>query len=82
MNEQDGDLILEVKDNGKGITESKFSGTGALGILGMRERALLFGGEVNIGPAPEKGTIVTVRIPLQVKRPRSSGELYRTQGVM
>ncbi len=36
-----GHLILEVKDNGRGIPENKLAGEVSLGILGMRERAML-----------------------------------------
>ena len=35
----------------------------SLGILGMRERALLLGGEFAISGAPGEGTTATVRIP-------------------
>ncbi len=63
LEREDGDLTLEVHDNGKGITEDKLSDRESLGILGMRERALLLGGELAIIGAPEKGTTVTVRIP-------------------
>lgn len=58
-----GDLSLEVHDNGKGISEGRLSGRQTLGILGMRERALLLGGELSISGAPGKGTTVKVRIP-------------------
>lgn len=61
--QEDGDLTLEVHDNGKGITEGKLSDRESLGILGMRERALLLGGELAITGAPGKGTTVKVRIP-------------------
>jgi PAS domain S-box-containing protein len=61
--QQDGELTLEVHDNGRGITEDEISSAGSLGILGMRERALLLGGEVTLSGAPEKGTTVSVRIP-------------------
>jgi signal transduction histidine kinase len=54
-----------VKDNGRGITESEISNLKSLGLLGMRERALLFGGEVKISGIPGKGTIVTVTIPIK-----------------
>ncbi|HEX8847505.1 MAG TPA: PAS domain S-box protein [Pyrinomonadaceae bacterium] len=81
MNVRDADLVLEVKDNGKGITENEVSGVGSLGLLGMRERALLFGGEVKIGPARDTGTVVNVRIPLHLKRPVSAAGQSRAQGV-
>ncbi len=58
-----GDLTLEVHDNGRGIDEEELSAGGSLGILGMRERAALLGGELGIVGSPKKGTIVTVRIP-------------------
>jgi PAS domain S-box-containing protein len=60
---QDGDLTLEVHDNGGGITEDEISSAGSLGILGMRERAFLLGGEVTVSGEPGKGTTVRVRIP-------------------
>ena len=61
---QNHDLILQVTDNGKGITDRKSSGEKSLGILGMRERALLIGGEFTIWGESVKGTTVTVRVPL------------------
>jgi hypothetical protein len=42
---ESGHFALEVRDNGRGIGEDQLSGSGSLGILGMRERALLLGGE-------------------------------------
>lgn len=59
-----GTLVLEVQDNGRGITETEIRGTKSLGLLGMRERALLFGGGVAITGTRGKGTKVTVSIPL------------------
>lgn len=63
MEKQNGDVILEVSDNGRGIKESELSNTKSLGLLGMRERALVFGGQVHIARAEGKGTRVTVSIP-------------------
>jgi len=57
------DLSLEVHDNGKGISAEKLAEVRSLGILGMRERALLLGGELAISGAPGKGTKVRVRVP-------------------
>jgi PAS domain S-box-containing protein len=61
--QENGNLILEVHDNGQGIGEEHLSESRSLGILGMRERALLLGGELTISGAPGKGTTVRVRIP-------------------
>jgi signal transduction histidine kinase len=67
---RDGDLTLEVHDNGRGITEGEISSAGSLGILGMRERALLLGGEVTVRGAPGKGTTVSVRVPAAYRAER------------
>jgi signal transduction histidine kinase len=56
-------LVLEVQDNGKGILESQTKNTKSLGILGMRERALLFEGKVEIEGEKGKGTRVSVSMP-------------------
>jgi PAS domain S-box-containing protein len=56
-------VVLEVRDNGRGITESEKANRRSLGLLGMRERALLFGGQVVITGAAGKGTRVSVRVP-------------------
>ncbi|MEU0368984.1 sensor histidine kinase [Streptomyces sp. NPDC006283] len=56
----DGELIIEVADDGRGgIT----SGTG-YGITGMRERAGLLRGQFTAGPRPEGGFRVAARLPL------------------
>lgn len=64
LEEQAGTLFLEARDNGRGIKASEFSNPKSLGLLGMRERALLLGGEFNIRGIRGKGTTVTVRIPV------------------
>ena len=60
-------VALEVSDNGVGISDTDMSGKKSLGLLGMHERALLFGGEVKIVGAPSQGTQVSVSIPLKGK---------------
>lgn len=58
-------IVLEVIDNGKGISEEGKNNFSSLGLLGMSERAMYLGGEFNIERYKEGGTIVTVKIPLQ-----------------
>jgi PAS domain S-box-containing protein len=60
---RDGALSLEVRDNGRGITEEEISGAKSLGIIGIRERVRYMGGEVRIEGSPGAGTVVTVSIP-------------------
>ncbi len=71
-----GHAVMEVADNGRGIDSAKLAGRNSLGLLGMRERALLFGGEVKITGEPGKGTTVTVKIPLK----KSTDTPQRTKG--
>jgi PAS domain S-box-containing protein len=59
----DGEFVLTISDNGKGITEDEKSSRLSLGILGMRERAHLIGGKLEISGTNGKGTVLTVRIP-------------------
>ena len=58
------ELVLEVHDNGRGISERAIDDPRAFGLLGMRERVLPWGGEVGVRAAPQGGTSVTVCIPL------------------
>ena len=57
-------LLLEVRDDGVGISEEAANSPGALGLLGMRERARRFGGTVSSKRGPQRGTVVTVEVPL------------------
>lgn len=56
-------ILLEVQDNGIGIDENVVKEINSLGLLGMQERALVFGGSVDIHGNPGRGTIVTIKIP-------------------
>jgi PAS domain S-box-containing protein len=59
-----GDLLLRVRDNGRGISEDEALRSKSLGLVGMRERALLFGGAVSIEGKKGKGTTVILRLPI------------------
>lgn len=57
-------LELEITDNGKGITGKQIGDSKSLGLLGMKERALILGGSVNIEGVKDKGTKVKVVMPV------------------
>ena len=57
------DLVLEVHDDGVGITREDASATRSIGLVGMRERAHLVGGTFCISGAAGGGTTVRVQIP-------------------
>jgi len=54
-------LEVHVTDNGTGGRQPAESG--GHGLIGMRERVALFGGELTAGPRPEGGFAVVARIP-------------------
>ncbi len=56
--------ILEIKDNGIGISEEDKTKLNTFGLLGIKERTLLFGGSAEITGIPGKGTTVSVKIPI------------------
>ncbi len=58
-------VILEISDNGRGITESEITDPKSLGLLGMQERARVLGGEIEIRGAQGKGTKITAVIPIK-----------------
>ncbi|MCW8816510.1 MAG: PAS domain S-box protein [Ignavibacteriaceae bacterium] len=56
-------IYLEIQDNGRGITQEQIKDFKSLGIHGMVERAMVFGGQVSIEGFAGSGTIVKVEIP-------------------
>ena len=63
LSQKDEDLVLQVKDNGKGISPEALANPRSLGLLGMKERASLLGGEVTFDSPPNGGAVVTLRVP-------------------
>ena len=67
LKEKAGKLEMKVRDDGKGITEKQISDPKSFGLMGIRERANFWGGEVTINGIRDKGTTVTVSIPVERK---------------
>jgi signal transduction histidine kinase len=57
------DLCLEVRDDGRGITEAQTGNPRSLGLLGIRERARHLGGAAAIAAEATGGTVVSVHVP-------------------
>ncbi len=63
--EKNSILVLEVADNGKGIWETEINKSLSLGIIGMKERALMINGSFSIKKRKEGGTMVRLSVPLK-----------------
>jgi signal transduction histidine kinase len=70
VTERDGVVRASVTDDGKGLPEADRLGPrgdgleGGFGMSGMRERAELVGGELELVPAPGRGTVMRLTVPL------------------
>jgi PAS domain S-box-containing protein len=62
-------IILEIADNGIGITEEELSKPNSFGLLGMRERVYPWEGKVTVSGVKNKGTTVEVIIPVTTGEP-------------
>ena len=61
VEERDGRITIRVEDDGRGFDPD--SPSQGFGLLGMRERVLLVGGEFNVGPGARGGTRVSATLP-------------------
>jgi signal transduction histidine kinase len=61
-------VLMVVRDNGRGVQPEEAGAWNSMGLLGMRERALVLGGQFEITGTPGHGTTVKVTIPLQAGR--------------
>ena len=61
-------VTLEVTDNGIGITRAQIDHFMSLGLLGMKERAMIFGGDLDIRGVPGQGTNLKLSLPLNDKK--------------
>lgn len=76
--EQGDDLVLAVRDDGQGFSDVAHASS--LGILGMRERAQVCGGELLIDSSAGKGTTVTLRIPMRPSYPNEDDNAHTNRG--
>jgi signal transduction histidine kinase len=67
LEKRGGRLIIEARDNGRGISESEINDSKSFGLLGMRERLYPWNGRVDFEGRSGQGTVVTVRLPLSSK---------------
>jgi two-component system sensor histidine kinase UhpB len=63
MRETPGQLSVKIHDNGRGISARELDDPGSIGLLGMRERAELIGGQLMITSKRGKGTAILVTAP-------------------
>lgn len=72
LKQDKGDAVVTVRDNGRGLGGPADEGPGrGQGLLGMRERAVAWGGSVTVAGSAGKGTVVSARVPLG---PREGGK--------
>lgn len=65
LRRMDDRLTLTVSDDGVGIRLDRIAGDRSLGLLGMRERAGALGGLLEIAPGRERGTKLTLHMPIE-----------------
>jgi signal transduction histidine kinase len=64
LSQVDHELVLTVRDNGRGILEKEIIHPRSIGLIGMRERVAQVGGQVFLFGVPGRGTTVTMRVPM------------------
>ncbi len=72
---QAGQVVLMVRDDGRGITPQEASAPRALGLIGMRERLHAWGGTLEVQGLPQQGTTLRACVPFV-----PSGEQRHDQG--
>lgn len=77
LTRQRGRVLMEVADDGTGIDPLAVDAPGSLGLAGMRERLRAVGGRMDLGPAPEGGTLLSAVTPVRAApargKPRKAG---------
>jgi NarL family two-component system sensor histidine kinase YdfH len=72
MSCDDQNLWIEIRDDGSGFDPQEAIGrSGHYGLLGLRERARLFGGSLTIESQPTRGTTLKIQLPLDNGKPKT-----------
>lgn len=66
LRQRGDELLLEIRDDGRGVTPEEIDDPFSLGLIGIRERTALLGGDVHIEGVPGRGTIVSARLPMSL----------------
>ena len=59
------EVTLNIRDDGRGFAPQKPRNAGSFGLIGLRERAYLIGGDATITSAPGQGTSIELRLPIR-----------------
>ena len=70
----ESEIRLRVEDDGTGFEPADVRGD-RFGLVGMRERARLLGGSLTVESAPDAGTAIEVRVPIDVRHAGREGEI-------
>jgi signal transduction histidine kinase len=62
------DILIDIRDDGRGITSQQIGSERSLGLIGIRERAALIGGHARFEGVAGRGTIVLIVIPVSAGR--------------
>lgn len=63
LRRENGQIALEIRDNGRGISEADMNKPKSFGLRGIRERASSLNGEFSIVPAEQGGSHIILRVP-------------------
>jgi signal transduction histidine kinase len=67
LNKKNKQVILSIQDDGQGFEIEKIASKQTFGILGMKERSQMMGGNYEIRSIPGEGTTVIVTVPYRTK---------------
>ena len=67
LSQRQGSVILNIRDDGRGITKKEMKGTTSLGLVGIRERVRMVGGTLTIEGKAGSGTVLSVQVPFKKK---------------